>query len=170
MNNFKNTHDMKKIIFFFAFVFATTLQAQMNKFDQLFKQLENKKGITTLHINKSMLQSLKSNESKMSSKDLKDFNDFTKNIEHVKLIVVDKNTNKKIHDDLKNTLKAVKLEELMTINKDGNKVKFYTENAKASQYKNLLMDVSTPTETVYMVIKGNLKKEDIQKSILLKTK
>ena len=149
------------------FICAAMLNAQMNKFDQLFKQLEKKNGITTLHINKSMLDGLKGKDGKMTSKDLKDFNEFTKNVEYIKLIVLEKNTNKNIQNDLKNTLNSLKLEELMTINKEGNKVKFFTENAKASTYKNLLMDVSTPTETVYMVIKGNFKKEDLQKSLVL---
>lgn len=153
---------MKNIVIVFALIISSIALGQTNKFDQLFKQMQNKKGVTTLVLNKAMFNMMDNPELK---KELKEYKNLMKVVQSVNMIVVDKEADKTVKTNLRNTIKGMKLEELMSVNKDNNKVKFYTENSSSKSFKNILMDVSTPTETVFLVLKGNFDPADIQKSI-----
>lgn len=153
---------MKNIVIVFALIVSSIAFGQTNKFDQLFKQMQNKKGVTTLVLNKAMFNMMDNAELK---KELKEYKNLMKVVESVNMIVVEKEADKTVKTNLRNTIKGMKLEELMSVNKENNKVKLYTESSNAKSFKNILMDVSTPTETVFLVLKGNFNPADIQKSM-----
>ena len=153
---------MKNIVIVFALIISTIAFGQTNKFDQLFKQLQNKKGVTTLVLNKGMFNMLDNADLK---NELKEYKNLMKVVESVNLIVVEKDADNSVKTNLRNSVKGMKLEELMSLNKENNKVKLYTENSNSKSFKNLLMDISTPTETVYLMLKGNFNQADIQKSM-----
>lgn len=153
---------MKNIVIVFALIISTIAFGQTNKFDQLFKQMQNKKGVTTLVLNKGMFNMLDNADLK---NELKEYKNLMKVVESVNLIVVEKDADNSVKTNLRNSVKGMKLEELMSLNKENNKVKLYTENSNSKSFKNLLMDISTPTETVYLMLKGNFNQADIQKSM-----
>lgn len=153
---------MKNIVIVFALIISSIAFGQTNKFDQLFKQMQNKKGVTTLVLNKGMFNMLDNADLK---NELKEYKNLMKVVESVNLIVVEKDADNTVKTNLRNSVKGMKLEELMSLNKENNKVKLYTENSNSKSFKNLLMDISTPTETVYLMLKGNFNQADIQKSM-----
>ena len=153
---------MKNIVIVFALIISSIAFGQTNKFDQLFKQMQNKKGVTTLVLNKAMFNMMDNDDLK---KELKEYKNLMKVVESVNMIIVEKDADKTIKTNLRNSVKGMKLEELMSVNKENNKVKLYTENSNAKSFKNILMDVSTPTETVFLVLKGNFNPAEIQKSM-----
>ena len=153
---------MKNIVIVLALIISSIAFGQTNKFDQLFKQMQNKKGVTTLVLNKGMFNMLDNADLK---NELKEYKNLMKVVESVNLIVVEKDADNSVKTNLRNSVKGMKLEELMSLNKENNKVKLYTENSNSKSFKNLLMDISTPTETVYLMLKGNFNQADIQKSM-----
>ena len=158
---------MKNLIVIISFVLSSMAFGQTNKFDQLFQQMQNKKGITTLVLNKSMFDMMNNGNLK---NEMKELNKIMKAVESINMIVVENNADKNLKSNLKNTVKNLKFQELMAINKDANQVKIYTENANSKSFKNLLLDISSNNKTAYLVLKGNFKISDIQNSFKVITK
>jgi len=158
---------MKKILFTVALVATTLVNAQSNKFDQIINQVQNTKGITTISINKGMFKML--SHLKIDS-EVDQYKDLIKNVNSIKMIVIESESENKVQTKMVDLIKEMKLEELMTINNEGNNVKFYTENSEAKVFKNLLLDISTGTESVFMILDGEIKAEDINKTIQLASK
>lgn len=158
---------MKKIIFLFAIVTASFLNAQTSKFNQLFEQLQNTKGVTTISVNKGMFNMI----SNLKLEDeVENFSEIIKGINSIKLIVVESKSNQMVQKKLKNMVKDMKLEELLAVNNEGNKIKFYTEDSGAKSFKNLLLDISSGEENVFMVLDGEIKASDINKQIKIVSK
>ncbi|MBF0598160.1 DUF4252 domain-containing protein [Faecalibacter rhinopitheci] len=158
---------MKKIIFLFAIVTASFLNAQTSKFNQLFEQLQNTKGVTTISVNKGMFNMI--SNLKLEN-EVENFSEIIKGINSIKLIVVESKSNQMVQKKLKNMVKDMKLEELLAINNEGNKIKFYTEDSGAKSFKNLLLDISSGEENVFMVLDGEIKASDINKQIKIVSK
>lgn len=158
---------MKKIIFLFAIVTASFLNAQTSKFNQLFEQLQNTKGVTTISVNKGMFNMI--SNLKLEN-EVENFSEIIKGINSIKLIVVESKSNQMVQKKLKNMVKDMKLEELLAVNNEGNKIKFYTEDSGAKSFKNLLLDISSGEENVFMVLDGEIKASDINKQIKIVSK
>lgn len=158
---------MKKKIFLFAIVTASFLNAQTSKFNQLFEQLQNTKGVTTISVNKGMFNMI--SNLKLEN-EVENFSEIIKGINSIKLIVVESKSNQMVQKKLKNMVKDMKLEELLAVNNEGNKIKFYTEDSGAKSFKNLLLDISSGEENVFMVLDGEIKASDINKQIKIVSK
>ncbi|MBQ0148350.1 MAG: DUF4252 domain-containing protein, partial [Flavobacteriaceae bacterium] len=104
---------MKKIIFLFAIVTASFLNAQTSKFNQLFEQLQNTKGVTTISVNKGMFNMI--SNLKLEN-EVENFSEIIKGINSIKLIVVESKSNQMVQKKLKNMVKDMKLEELLAVN------------------------------------------------------
>lgn len=152
---------MKKIILSFAIIAAGFVNAQANKFDQLFNQLESQKGISTISVNKSMFNFLENLEIDAEAQVI------LSRVDQVKMIVLDSKSDKDIKAKFSSLVKDMKLEELLVVTDNGDKVSFYTENAKEKSFKNLLMDVSTKGEKVFLFIEGEINADDIKKYVTI---
>lgn len=152
---------MKKIIFLFALVLTSMVYAQNTKIDQLFNQYQNVNGVTTIVLNKGMFNML--SELKIDS-ELDNWNDVVKSINSIKMISIE-GENNQIKKSFKDAMSKLKLEELMAINSDGNKVRFYAENGNSKSFKNLLLDISNGKEAFYLFLDGEIKASDINKTI-----
>lgn len=152
---------MKKIIFAIAFVATTLVNAQTNTFNQFFNELDHQKGITTIAINKSMFNLLDALELEQEEKQL------ISKVDAVKMIVLDSSADKSIEKKFSTLLKNMKLEELMVVKDNGDKVSFYTEDSNAKSFKNLLLDISTPEEKMFLFVEGTIQLEDIKKTVTI---
>ena len=52
-------------------------------------------------------------------------------------------------------------EELLVVNSDGNKIRFLAENTDGDFLSNLLLSINSEEETVFMILDGALKYDDI---------
>lgn len=153
---------MKKYVFIFTLFMVGFVNAQTNKFVDLYNQFQDKKGVTTITINKamfSMMGSMTSNDS-----DLKDLDGLFKKMNSIKMIMVD-NENKDAKNQLKLAFDKMKLEELMSINKDGSKIRFLTENASAKTFKNVLMSINSDDQQMYMIMDGEISADEMSKMV-----
>lgn len=149
---------MKKIIFLFAIVTASFLNAQTSKFNQLFEQLQNTKGVTTISVNKGMFNMI----SNLKLEDeVENFSEIIKGINSIKLIVVESKSNQMVQKKLKNMVKDMKLEELLAVNNEGNKIKFYTENSSADIFNNLVLNINAENNLMYMILDGEITSKDL---------
>jgi hypothetical protein len=155
---------MKKIVFILMLCIGVFTQAQTNKFVEVYNQFQDKKGVTTITINKAMFALAGNFMSKDS--DLKDMQGLFNKMNSLKMIMVD---NSKGNTDAKNQLKSafdkLNLEELMSINNDGNNVKFLTDNANAKVFKNVLMKITGQDQLMYMIMDGEISSDDMSKMI-----
>jgi hypothetical protein len=152
---------MKKLILIAALVITSVVNAQANKFTQLYNQFQNVKGVTTMTIDKGLFNMMGDMN---LDKEVKNWNSITKSINTIKMIVID-GDNQNAKNNFKNSFSKLKLEELMAVNKDGSKVKFYTDNSNSKIIKNLLLSISSKEETVYLMLDGAFKLSDIQNNI-----
>ena len=157
---------MKKLILIAALVITSVVNAQANKFTQLYNQFQNVKGVTTMTIDKGLFNMMGDMN---LDKEVKNWNSITKSINTIKMIVID-GDNQNAKNNFKNSFSKLKLEELMAVNKDGSKVKFYTDNSNSKIIKNLLLSISSKEETVYLMLDGAFKLSDIQNNIKVITK
>lgn len=158
---------MKNIIFLFAFAFASVLNAQTAKFNELFNQLQNTKGVTTISINKGMFNMIKNID---LGEEVNDLQDIIQNVNAVKMIVLESNSTKTIQHKLDQMIKDTKYEELMSVNSEDHNIKFFTEDSKAKSFKNLVLDISSDNERMFLVLDGEIKASDIQKQIKIASK
>ncbi len=153
---------MKKYVFIFALFIVGFVNAQTNKFVDLYNQFQDKKGITTITINKSMFSmmgNLTSNDA-----ELKEMDGLFKKMNSIKMIIVD-NENSDAKKQLKTAFDKMNLEELMSINKDGSKVRFLTENASAKIFKNVLMSINSDNQQMFMIMDGEITADEMNKMV-----
>ena len=98
-------------------------------------------------------------------KEVKNWNSITKSINTIRMIAID-GGNQTVKNNFKNTFDSLKFEELMTVNNDGDRVKFYTDNSNSKVIKNLLLSISTKDRIVYLMMDGAFKISDIQNGMI----
>ncbi len=196
---------------------STTIGAQKNKYEKLYQEVENIEGITTISINKAMFNMLGNLD---LDSELKNFDQLLKQVNSVKIIILDKDEAlkkakselekakdklnlaqaellkdatmdnaevekiaKKIASDesklkakeevinnakvmLEQSLNQLNLEELISINNEGNKIKFYTETSKNEMFKNLILNINNDNNLLYMILDGTISANDLNQIII----
>ncbi|WP_413533596.1 DUF4252 domain-containing protein [Empedobacter brevis] len=153
---------MKKYVYIFALFIVGFANAQTNKFVEVYNQLQDKKGVTTITINKamfSMMNNLTTNDS-----DMKELDGLFKKMNSIKMIMIDK-ANKEAKNQVKSTFDKMNLEELISISKEGSKVRFLTENANAKVFKNVLMSINNDDQQIYMIMDGEITASEMNKMV-----
>ncbi|WP_353165769.1 DUF4252 domain-containing protein [Empedobacter brevis] len=153
---------MKKYVFILTLFIVGFTNAQTNKFVELYNQFQDKKGITTITINKAMFNMM--GDFSTDDSDLKDLDGLFKKMNSIKMIMVD-NENNEAKNQLKTAFDKMKLEELMSINKEGSKIRFLTENASAKIFKNVLMSINSDNQQMYMIMDGEISADEMSKMV-----
>ncbi|HEY4539031.1 MAG TPA: DUF4252 domain-containing protein [Faecalibacter sp.] len=153
---------MKKYIYLMVLIISTMSNAQQNKFHQFYNDFENQEGITTIKINKAMFSFLGNMD---LDEDLKKMTPLFKKMNSIQMIIYDGQKNTKIKEKLISDFKNLKLEELMTINNEGNRVRFYADQASSDIFNNLMLNISTSDELLYIILDGEIKAEDLNNMI-----
>lgn len=150
---------MKNIIAVLIFVLSTVVGAQSNKFEKLYQDFEDQKGVTTISINKAMFSML--GNMKLDA-ELENLDGILKKVNSVKMIIIeDEGSGSKTRDELKKSIKQLGLQELISINNDGNKIKFYTEDSKGDTFKNVILNINNPDSFLFMILDGNITANDL---------
>ena len=71
----------------------------------------------------------------------------------------------KIRDEINSSIKNLKYEELMTVNSDGKKIKFLTQDTTTSVVKDLLLSITGNDENLFLLLDGKVNVDDISKLV-----
>ena len=168
---------MKKTIFIFAlfFSFFTTVNAQKDKLDQLFEKYQETDGVTSIKIAKPMFNML--NKLNINDSELDQIKPLLSKINGLKILIVEKpetkgtdeikqlNMFQNLQNDISNSIKNMKYEELMTVNSKDNKIKFLSSDATNGILDNLLLSINSEGNTVLMMLDGKISMDDVNKLV-----
>ncbi len=149
---------MKTLMLVMSLFLATMAQAQISKLDKIFEQYKEHKGVTSIKIGKPMFKML--NKLKIDDADVEVIKPLLGKINSIKMLVLE-GENKGIQTEVSNAIKNLKYEELMVINSEGNQIKFLAENVEGDYLSNLLLSINSDEDTVFMILDGSLKYDDL---------
>ncbi|GAA4135622.1 hypothetical protein GCM10022216_09680 [Sphingobacterium kyonggiense] len=149
---------MKTIMLIISLFFATLAQAQISKLDKIFEQYKEHKGVTSIKIGKPMFKML--NKMKLSDTDVDMIKPLLGKINSIKMLVLE-GENKGIQTEVSNAIKNLNYEELMVINSDGDQIRFLAENVDGDFFSNLLLSINSEEDTIFMILDGSIKYEDL---------
>lgn len=149
---------MKTILLIISLFVAGMAQAQISKLDQIFEQYKEHKGVTSIKIGKPMFKML--NKMKISDADVETIKPLLSKINSIKMLIFE-NAGSSVRNEVSSAIRNLKYEELMVINSDGNNIKFLAENVEGEFLNNLLLSINSDEETIFMILDGALKYDDI---------
>lgn len=150
---------MKTILFFMCFCYLSVANAQIAKLDQIFEQYKEGKGVTSIKIAKPMFSMLK--KLKLGEEELNQIRPLLANINSIKMLIVEDSNDEYLKTEVSKAFAALKYEELVSINSDGSKIRFLTENSESDNLNNLLLSIVADDSVIFMILDGKLRLEDI---------
>ncbi len=149
---------MKTFMLIISLFVVSMAQAQISKLDQIFEQYKEQKGVTSIKIGKPMFKML--NKMKINDSDVETIKPLLSKINSIKMLVFE-NAGSAIQEEVNSAIGKLKYEELLVINSDGDKIRFLAENTGGDFLSNLLLSINSDGETVFMILDGSLKYDDI---------
>ncbi|MNY33339.1 hypothetical protein D3C86_1676130 [compost metagenome] len=70
-----------------------------------------------------------------------------------------------VQSDVSKAIGKLKYEELITINSEGNKIKFLAEDTATDVIKNLLLSIQSEGSTIFMILDGKVSYDDVNKLV-----
>ncbi len=162
---------MQKILIIFALFFSHFFQinAQKDKLDQLFEKYQETDGVTSIKIAKPMFSML--NKLNIADDELAQIKPLLSKINGLKILIIEKSDDKnqpqfqKLQSDISASIKAMKYEELITVNSKDNKIKFLSAEATDGILDNLLLNISADGNNMLMMLDGKISIDDVNKLI-----
>lgn len=149
---------MKKYIYIVLLIICSFANGQQNKYQKIYYDFEDTKGVTTISINKAMFNMLGNLQ---LDEDLKNMESLFKKMNSIKMIIATDKQNEIVRTSIKNAFRNLNLEELMAINNEGNKVKFYAEDSNSKVFKNLILNIISDETLMYMILDGEISADDL---------
>lgn len=149
---------MKTLMLIISLFAATMAQAQISKLDQIFEQYKEQKGVTSIKIGKPMFKML--NKMNIGDADIEAVRPLLSKVNSIKMLVFE-NAGSAIQGEVASAIGNLKYEELLVINSDGDKITFLAENVDGDLLDNLLLSINSDEETIFMILDGSLKYDDI---------
>lgn len=159
--------DMKKILLLIAIMLSHffNLSAQDSKVNQLFKELENLEGITSIKVTKPMFGML--NEEKDS--DLDDLKELFEKLDGVQILMFDNaKNNSSLKNNLVNTLDNISsklstlhYKEILNINSKTNKLKFLANKTSGDYIDDLVLKIGEGSKAMFVKFDGKIKSSDL---------
>ncbi len=149
-------------------IFITALLLSGLTYAQDFSKYSNMSGVTSVVINKNMFKLM--NKLDLDSKDpeVQDYINMVNDLEDIKIFsTADPKISKQLNADAEKYLKSKKLEELMRIQEDGQRVLFLYEPGKTDdEIKQLVMHVNSSegdSESVLIIVNGLIDLNQVSK-------
>ncbi|MGO3194771.1 MAG: DUF4252 domain-containing protein [Sphingobacterium sp.] len=149
---------MKTFMIIISLFAATIANAQINKLDQIFEQYKEQKGVTSIKIGKPMFKML--NKMNIGEADIETVRPLLSKVNSIKMLVFE-DAGSAIQNEVASAISNLKYEELLVVNSDGNKIKFLAESVDGDFLDNLLLSINSEGETIFMILDGSLKYDDI---------
>ncbi|CAM3635911.1 DUF4252 domain-containing protein [Elizabethkingia occulta] len=164
---------MKKI-FLTLFIIAAGIgvNAQISKLEKLFDQYQDTQGVTSIKIAKPMFNLI--NKLDIPDTGLDQIKPLMKDVNSIKILIFEKGKKdstlsgvnmSKIKDEINSSIKNMKYEELMSVNSDGKKIKFLSQDTTTSVVKDLLLSITGDDENLFLLLDGKVNVDDISKLV-----
>lgn len=171
---------MQKILIIFAIFFSHffNVNAQKDKLDQLFEKYQESAGVTSIKIAKPMFSML--GKLNIDDAELQQIKPLLAKINGLKILIVEKPTSPKglegdsqkplmnfqnLKNDITNSIKNLKYEELITVNSKDSKIKFLSSDATNGNLDDLILSINSEDNTVLMMLDGKISMDDVNKLI-----
>lgn len=161
---------MKKIaIVIVLFLLSTNIFGQTEELNKLFDKYQDTEGVTSIKIAKPMFKLL--NNLKIDNEELGKIQPLLAKVNGLKMLILEKPETsknplvdqKKIENDIANSLKNMKYEELMTVNNRDAKIKFMAQDVKANILDNLILNIMSEDSSVLMMLDGKISMDDVSR-------
>ncbi|MDM1295624.1 DUF4252 domain-containing protein [Sphingobacterium sp. N143] len=135
--------------------------AQISKLDQLFEQYQGKKGVTTLKIGAPMFKLL--GNLKIDDEDMQKITPLLKNVKSLRMLIVEDGEDKKLTDVIKGAVSHLNYEELMTMNSEGEDIRFLAEHISENTeiLNNLLLTINGDGQNLFMILDGAIPLKEV---------
>ncbi len=162
---------MQKLLIILALFFSHffLINAQKDKLDQLFEKYQETDGVTSIKIAKPMFSML--TKLNIADDELAQIKPLLSKINGLKILIIEKSDDKnqpqfqKLQSDISASIKAMKYEELITVNSKDNKIKFLSAEATDGILDNLLLNISADGNNMLMMLDGKISIDDVNKLI-----
>lgn len=154
---------MKTILSMLMLLVATIASAQVSKLDQIFETYQEAKGVTSIKIGKPMFNMI--NNLDLGDSEVDQIKPLLTKINSIKMLIVENGEHAKVKEEVKKAFSNINYEELMAIHSKGNRIKFFAENVTDSVVNNLLLDISSEGNTVFMILDGRINYDDLNKLV-----
>lgn len=153
---------MKILLLIMTLLSVSIAQAQISKLDQIFEQYKESKGVTSIKIGKPMFSML--NKLKLSDSEVNSIKPLLAKINSIKMLILEE-SNPSLQNDVTKAIHKLNFDELISINSDGNKIKFLAEGTQSDVIKNLLLSIQSEENTIFMILDGQVNYEDVNKLV-----
>lgn len=154
---------MKTILSTLMLLLATLAHAQVSKLNEIFDRYQEAKGVTSIKIGKPMFNMI--NNLKLGDEKMDQIKPLLTKINSIKMLIVEGDSHSTISEEVKTAFSGIHYEELMVIHSDGDRIKFLAENTSANVLNNLLLDISSDGDTIFMILEGRIDYDDLNKLI-----
>ncbi|HAE68082.1 MULTISPECIES: DUF4252 domain-containing protein [Sphingobacterium] len=152
---------MKGFLIACLLLVASMANAQISKLDKLFEQYQGKKGVTTLKIGAPMFKLL--GNLKIDDEDMQTITPLLKNVKSLRMLIVEDGEDKALTGIIQGAVSNLKYEELMSLNNEGQDIRFMVENmsANADILNNLLLTINGDGQNLFMILDGAIPLKDV---------
>nr|WP_288813203.1 DUF4252 domain-containing protein [uncultured Sphingobacterium sp.] len=152
---------MKGFLIVCLLLVASMANAQISKLDKLFEQYQGKKGVTTLKIGAPMFKLL--GNLKIDDEDMQKITPLLKNVKSLRMLIVEDGGDKNLTSVIRSAVSNLKYEELMTLNSDGEDIRFLVENISANSdiLNNLLLTINGDGQNLFMILDGAIPLKEV---------
>ena len=160
---------MRKLSIVFAILFSQffLVSGQNDKINQLFDKYQEVEGVTSIKIAKPMFSLL----SKLDIKDseLESIKPLLGKIQGLKIMIIENeegasgvnSLKSKISNEISSSVNKLNLQELMSVNSKGSKIKFLSGQEKDGVLDDLLLNINSDGNTVLMMLDGKISMDDL---------
>lgn len=149
-------------------ILITALLISGLSYAQDFSKYANMPGVTAVTINKNMFKLMSTMELDSSDPEIKEYLEMINNLKDIKIFTTENpDVAKQLNKDAETYLSKNKLEELMRVQEDGQKILFMFQPGKTdSQINQLVMHVNSSEgdgESVFIIIDGLIDLKQVSK-------
>src|SRR5699024_941173 len=154
---------MRTILIAVMLSLATLAQGQVSRLNKIFDNYQEAKGVTSIKIGKPMFNML--NNLNLGDESMEQIKPLLSKINSIKMLIVEGDSNPSISREVKNAFSSIHYEELMVIHSEGNKIRFLSEDTNNNVLSNLLLDISSDGDTIFMILEGAIAYDDLNKLV-----
>ena len=154
---------MRTVLIAVMLSLATLAQGQVSNLNKIFDTYQEAKGVTSIKIGKPMFNML--GNLNLGDESMEQIKPLLSKINAIKMLIVEGDSNPSISKDVKNAFSSSHYEELMVIHSDGNKIRFLSEDTSSNMLSNLLLDISSDGDTIFMILEGAIAYDDLNQLV-----
>lgn len=154
---------MKTILSTLMLLMVTLAHGQVSKLNEIFDRYQEAKGVTSIKIGKPMFNMI--NNLKVGDEKMDQIKPLLTKINSIKMLIVEGDAHSRISEEVKIAFSGIHYEELMVIHSDGDRIKFLAENTDSNVLNNLLLNISSDGDTIFMILEGKIDYDDLNNLI-----